>query len=53
MFQKICIKPNEKSFPTDLGFIAESLLYYQKVDIIVSTDTIPILINNCGVSSVA
>jgi hypothetical protein len=51
MFQKICIKPNEQSFPTDLGFIAETLLYYQKVDIIAGTDTIPILINNCGVDT--
>jgi hypothetical protein len=51
MFQKICIKPNEQTFPTDLGFIAENLLYYQNVDIIAGSDTIPILINNCGIDT--
>lgn len=47
MFKKICIKPNESTFPTDIGFIAEALLYYEKVILIASTDTFPILINNC------
>jgi hypothetical protein len=52
MFQKICIKPNDQTFPTDIGFIAENLLYYQNVDIIAGTDTIPILVNNCGVDTI-
>jgi len=47
MFKTICIKPTEGTFPTDIGFIAEALLYYQKVILIASTDTFRILINNC------
>src|SRR5690554_1306964 len=51
MFKKICIKPIENTFPTDIGFIAENLLYYDRVIIIASTDTIPILINNCEIDA--
>ncbi|HEY5370762.1 MAG TPA: hypothetical protein VIJ75_17385 [Hanamia sp.] len=51
MFETICIKPNEHTFPTDIGFIAENLLYYQNVKIIAGTDTLPILINNCGIET--
>lgn len=48
MFQKICIKPNEYSFPTDIGFIAENLLFYKQVILIVGPDTLQILLNNCN-----
>lgn len=51
MFQSICIKPNEITYPTDIGFIAENLLYYQKVHVVASTDTFPILLNNCGIDT--
>ena len=51
MFQTICIKPNESTYPTDIGFIAENLLYYQNVYIVAGTDTFPILINNCGIET--
>lgn len=49
MFHKICIKPNEQTFPTDIGLIAENLLYYQNVELIAGTDSFPILIKNLGV----
>jgi hypothetical protein len=49
MFDRICIKPTEGTFPTDIGFIAENLLYYEQVIVIASTDTLPILLNNCDV----
>lgn len=49
MFQSICIKPSGTTIQTDIGFIAENLLYYQNVHIIAGADTLPILINNCGV----
>lgn len=48
MFEKICIKPTTLNNPTDIGFIAENLLYYQDVNVIVAPDTIPIFLNNCG-----
>lgn len=51
MFQKICILPSGSAFPTDIGLIAENLLYYQNVNIVSVPDTIPILINNCGVDN--
>ena len=47
MFETICIRPNESTFPTDIGFLAENLLYYDKVILIAATDTVPILFNNC------
>ena len=49
MFKQICIKPTENKYPTDIGFIAENLLYYEKVNLIASTDTIPVLLNNCDI----
>lgn len=49
MFKQICIKPTENKFPTDVGFIAENLLYYEKVNLIASTDTLPVLLNNCDI----
>jgi len=49
MFKQICIKPTENKFPTDIGLIAENLLYYEKVNLIASTDTIPELLNNCDI----
>jgi len=49
MFKQICIQPTENKFPTDIGFIVENLLYYEKVNLIASTDTIPILLNNCDI----
>jgi len=51
MFKSICIKSSDSKFPTDIGFIAENLLYYQNVHIIAGADTLPILVNNCGVDS--
>lgn len=51
MFNKICILPSGSAFPADIGLIAENLLYYQNVNIISVPDTIPILINNCGVDT--
>lgn len=52
MFKTICIKPNELSFPTDIGFIAENLLYYENVQVIAGSDTLPLLISNCGVETI-
>jgi hypothetical protein len=49
MFDTICIKPNSHSFPTDVGFIAENLIYYKHVVIVADSNTIPILLNNCDV----
>lgn len=49
MFGTICIKPNEHTFPTDFGFIAENLLYYKQVILIVGSDTLPILFKNCDI----
>jgi len=51
MFEKICIKPTTVENPTDIGFIAENMLYYQDVNIIVVPDTIPVFLNNCGVDT--
>jgi len=51
MFKTICIKPNEGAFPTDIGLLAENLLYYEKVILIASTDTFSILLNKCGVDT--
>ena len=51
MFQTICIKPNEITYPTDIGFIAENLLYYENVHVIAGMDTFPIFINNCGIGT--
>jgi hypothetical protein len=51
MFQKICILPSGSDFPTDIGLIAENLLYYQNVNIVSVPDTVPILINNCGIDT--
>jgi hypothetical protein len=51
MFQNICILPSGSAFPTDIGLIAENLLYYQNVNIVSVPDTVPILINNCGVDT--
>jgi len=45
MFNSICIKFHKKTFPTDLGIIAESLLYYQQVIIIGSADILPPILN--------
>jgi hypothetical protein len=49
MLQTICIIPNEQTFPTDIGLIAENLLYYKQVIIIVGTDTLPKLLKNCDI----
>lgn len=51
MFKNICIIPNDLSYPTDMGFIAENLLYYEKVNIVSGTKTLPVLINNCGIET--
>lgn len=51
MFEKICIKPTTNENPTDIGFIAENLLYYQDVNVIVAPNTIPVFLNNCGVDT--
>lgn len=51
MFEKICIKPTTHENPTDIGFIAENMLYYQDVNIIVAPNTIPVFLNNCGVDT--
>lgn len=48
MFQKICIKPNQFSFPTDIGFIAENLLFYKQVILIADSGTLQTLLNNCN-----
>lgn len=49
MFQSICIKPQQQLFPTDIGLIAENLLYYEQVVLIADSQTLPILINNCDI----
>lgn len=49
MFQTICIKPNPHSFPTDVGFIAENLLFYKQVILIAGAETLPILLSNCDI----
>lgn len=51
MFEKICIKPTTHENPTDIGFIAENMLYYQDVNIIVVPNTISVFLNNCGVDT--
>lgn len=51
MFEKICIKPNETSYPTDIGFIAETLLYYDQVTIVAGASTFPILVERIGISN--
>jgi hypothetical protein len=51
MFKNICIKPNESLFPTDIGFVAEALFYYEKVILIAATDTIPLLIQKIGLET--
>lgn len=51
MFQNVCILPSGSAFQTDIGLIAENLLYYQNVNIVSVPGTIPILMNNCGVDS--
>ncbi len=49
MFKNICINPNEQEFPTDIGFVAENLLYYEKVIFVASYHSLPVLINNCDI----
>lgn len=51
MFKKICIKPNENTFPTDIGLLAENLLYYEKVFLITSKDSFSILLEKCGIET--
>lgn len=50
MFKSICIIPNNRTFPTDIGFIAETLLYYERVNLIIAADSILTLIENCEFS---
>lgn len=52
MFQKICIKPNKGTFPTDIGLLAENLLYYNKVILVAGTDTLPTLLRHCDVDTI-
>jgi hypothetical protein len=49
MFDRICIRQNDQTFLADLGFIAETLLYYKQVVLIAGQETLPTLINNCEV----
>jgi len=51
MFKNICISPSGSAFPTDIGLIAENLLYYQNVNLFAVPDTISLLLNNCGVET--
>ena len=50
MFRSICIIPNSRTFPMDIGFIAEALLYYERVNLIVTPDSILALLENCEFS---
>ncbi len=50
MFKSICIIPNNRTFPTDIGFIAETLLYYERVNLIIAADSILTLLENCEFS---
>lgn len=50
MFKSICIIPNNGTFPTDIGFIAETLLYYERVNLIITHDSILTLLQNCEFS---
>jgi len=50
MFKSICIIPNKRTFPTDIGFIAETLLYYERVNLIIAADSIQTLLENCEFS---
>ncbi len=49
MFRAICIKPNDHSFPTDIGFIAENLLFYEDVYLIADSTTLPSLLEYCDI----
>lgn len=51
MFKNICIKPNDSTFPNDIGIIAENMLYYEKVYLIASSGTITTLTRKCGVDT--
>ena len=52
MLENTCIIPIENSYPTDIGLIAENLLFYDTAHLIASTDTIPILLQHCDVSQI-
>ncbi|MBK9045932.1 MAG: hypothetical protein IPL74_04240 [Bacteroidetes bacterium] len=46
MFQRICVRQNDPTFKADIGFIAESLLYYKQVILIAGQQTLPTLLRH-------
>lgn len=46
MFQRICVRQNDQTFKADIGFIAESLLYYKQVILIAGQQTLPTLLKH-------
>jgi hypothetical protein len=50
MFDSICIKRQDDftGIPIDLGFLAEALLFYQRVHIVADGDVLKFLLRTCG-----
>lgn len=48
MFKNLCIIPNEPVFPLDMGFVAESFLFYKKVILVISQPNVLLtLLKSC------
>lgn len=47
MFKKICIKHSGDGFSLDIGFLAEAMLFYEEVILIVNPGILPKLLDNC------
>lgn len=50
MFESICVKRQDDftGNPIDLGFLAEALLFYQRVHIVAGKDILTFLLRTCG-----
>ena len=46
MFKRICVRQNDQTFTADIGFVAESLLYYKQVILIAGQQTLPTLLKH-------
>ena len=52
MFDSITIKTNTPANPLDIGYLAECLLFYDKTNLLVDTESLPTLLRHCGVNEV-
>lgn len=52
MFESITLKINKYSNPLDIGYLAECILFYDKVYLLIDKDSLIDLFRKCGVESI-